>query len=194
VGLFQDAIGIGEAAVGVATGNPGLVIAGAGTAGFKPSSSGLTADQTRRTNEMQNWYNLASGGDVATAGVILKTRFHATAYSKNLADQAWSALLVSNPQVAQAALQQFPQTDPANTDPGVMSRVKSELDSLVAKLRSDVATSVQRVGAGAATGAATSIDPKTGRVTLPLSSSAIWVVVLVALALGAVYFLAKKRA
>lgn len=154
---------------------------------------GVTADQKRRDAEIQSDYAKAVGGDVATAMSILDGRFHSIAYSKALCEKAWAQLLVDNPPVAKAALEEYQQRDPTNTSPSVASRIKSELTSLLNKIKQDVGTTVQNIGSGATTAAAQKIDPNTGRVTLPLSSSMIWTVAIVAIAIAAVFFLTRKH-
>jgi len=136
----------------------------------------------------------AAAGSVPDAIYMIAQRFgSATAYGKQQFEIAWAQLLQRNPAVAAEALKQYPQVDPVNTAPSVRDKLAAEWNSLVAKIRADVGTTVQRVGAGVATGVAGEIDPNTGRVTLPLSSSMIWIVVLVALAIAALFLLTKKK-
>jgi len=193
--VFTDfLIGNIEAAAGAFTGQPALVAAGAAKSGGALIGGGTTADQKRRDAEIQVDLNKALGGDVAAAMSILDGRFHSIAYSKALCEKAWPIIVQQAPDIAAQALQQYAQRDPANTAPSITSQLGHEWDSLVNKIKQDVGTTVQQVGAGVATGAATKIDPKTGRITLPLSSSMLWIVALVVIAIAAVFLLRGKRA
>lgn len=187
-------VGGAESALGTVTGQPALVAAGAAKSGGALIGSGTTADQKRRDAEIQTDYAKAVGGDVATAMSILDGRFHSIAYSKALCEKAWAQLLIENPTVANAALEGYKQRDPTNTPPGIMAQLKAEGDKLLNQIKKDVGTTVQNVGSGLTTGAASKIDPNTGRITLPLSSSMIWIVVIGVLAIAAVYLLTKKKA
>jgi len=137
----------------------------------------------------------ALAGSLADAQWILSQRFgSATAYGKQQYDFAWQTLVQQNPALAAEALKTGQSADAYNTSPTVRSQLAAEWNSLVAKIRQDVGTTVQQLGAGGTTAAASAVDPSTGYATLPLSSKTMWTIAIVALALAAIFFLARKRA
>lgn len=195
MGLFDGLVGAFEIGAGTVTGYAPLVAAGTakvGSAAIGALSPGNSKD-AERAAAAKDHLAKALGGSVPDALFMIGQRFgSATAYGKQQYEIAWSALEQQNPAIAQEALKQYPNQDPVNTPPAVKSKLAQELDSLVAKLKNAVATSVQNIGSGATTAAATAIDPNTGRVTLPLSSKMIWVAAFVVLVIVAVV-LFKKR-
>jgi hypothetical protein len=190
--FIDTLVGAGEAAVGTVTGQPTLVALGGKTA-----VGGLTAgnaNDQKRAAAASAALAKAVAGSVPDAIYMIGQRIgSATAYGKQQFEIAWQQLLQQNPAVAAEALKQYPQVDPTNTPPTWKTKLASEWDSLVNKIKQDVGTTVQNVGSGVTTAAASKIDPNTGRITVPLSSSMIWIVAIVVLAIAAVFLLSKKK-
>jgi uncharacterized protein YjbJ (UPF0337 family) len=190
--IFQDIVGVVETGVGAATGNPALASAGASTLTGQLTAG--NANDPKRAAAATAALAKATAGSVPDAIYMIGQRIgSATAYGKQQFEIAWQKLLVANPQVAAEALKQYPQVDPVNTPSTWKTKLASEWDSLVNKIKQDVGTTVQQVGSGVTTAAATKIDPNTGRITLPLSSSMIWIVAIGVLAIAAVFLLSKKK-
>lgn len=185
-------IGGAEAGVGALTGQPALVAAG-GAKAVGTLTAG-NANDAKRAQAATAALQRAVGGDVSQAVYMIGQRIgSATAYGKQQFEIAWQQLLQQNPAVAAEALKQYPTLDPVNTPSTWKTKLAQEWDSLVGKIKQDVGTTVQNIGSGGTTALANKIDPSTGRVTLPLSSTMIWTVALGALALIAIFFLSRKR-
>lgn len=157
------------------------------------SKSGLTADQSRRVDEVQKNLDAALGGDVSAAKWILNVRFHAIQFSKNLAEKAWAKISSDRPDIAAAASEGYVASSDQSQDPSIRQRIGQELTALRKRIQADIANTANQVLSQTGPAAAGAIDPGHSYSALPFSSSQLVAGVAVVVAIALAWFFTRKR-